>query len=930
MASSPSVSLTVLGPVRGWRGEAEIPFRPPQARAVLAVLLTRVGRPVTLAELVDVVWGPSAPNTAANAVHGYVSTLRKLLEPGLPARDPGRWLIRGSGGYQFDDSAGRVDLVEFRRLVARARAPRDATDMVDSYQRALRLWTGPIAGNIDPAVRSHAAFQEIDRECRQAARDAADAALAAGQAAALLDAIHTIAEWDVLDESMQARLILLLKAAGRQAQALDRYDLVRRTLADELGVDPGAELSAAHREALRPAGVARPGPAPSPIRPAQLPADLPLFTGRTTDLAQAKSVTSGGFAAWPLLTVAGMAGVGKTTLAVHLAHEVADRFPDGQLFVNLRGFDPGGAVTDPADALRGFLEAFGVTAANVPRTMDAMVTLYRSLLADRRVLVLLDNARDAEQVRPLLPGSRGCLAIVTSRTALSGLVVTHGARPLTLGALTAAEASDLLASRLGADRVAAEPAAVEQIIRCCGGLPLALAVVAARAATDPDRSFTDIAAALAAAHGRLDAFAGDEAATDVRAVFSWSYRALSDEAARLFRLVGAVRVGPDVGLSAVARLAGTDVQRVRPLLAELVRTNLLGRSAAERYTTHDLLAAFASETADATDTPGDRRAALQRLLDHYRRTALAAHGVYLPNRAVPAAGPVPAPGPDDPADRDAAVSWFTTERSTLLQAVRAAADNGFPTHAWQIMWSATPFLHRSGHWDDRLTGSRIALAAAESTGDPAATAAIRMDLGLVATELGLHDEADEQLLRAVELFAAAGDHTSQAEAYRRLSYLRELQDRYADALGYVTEALRLQEATGNRPDVARSLNHAAWIHVLDREPALAIDKGERALAIFQDIGHVNGQASTWDTLGHAHHKLGDYPRARECYLASLRLRREEGTRVYEADVLHRLGDNHHAAGEPAEAHAHWRQALVIMSEIGHPGTDEVRTKLTAG
>ncbi|GAA3241561.1 BTAD domain-containing putative transcriptional regulator [Dactylosporangium siamense] len=924
---SGQVRLTVLGPVRGWRDEAEIALRPPQARAVLALLLSRVGRPVSLADIVDVVWGPSAPDAAANAVHVHVRTLRRLLEPGLPARDSGHWLVQGSGGYQINGLQGRVDLLEFRRLAGEARSSTSAVSAVAAYREALHLWTGPIAGNVDAAVRSHAVFRELERECLEVARGAAEAALSAGMASELLGAIHTIAERDVLDESVQARLMLLLAAAGRQSQALERFELVRRTLADELGVDPGEELAAAHRQVLQPAAVVPLAPAASAVRPAQLPADLPSFTGRVAELAASTAVKPDGGAVRPLITVVGMAGVGKTALAVHLAHEVADRYPDGQLFVNLRGFDPDNAVVDPSDALRGFLEAFGVTAAEVPRTLDGVVALYRSLLAERRVLVVIDNARDAEHARLLLPGSRSCLTVVTSRTMLSGLVVTNGAHPLPLQTLSDEDALELLADRIGRERVDAEPVATAAVIRHCGGLPLALAVVAARAATDPTLGLRAVVTELAATDDGLDGFVGAEALTDVRAVFSWSYHALGDAAARLFRLLGAARIGPDIGVAAAASLAGVPIRQVRPLLGELLQANLVSRSAPDRYVVHDLLAVFAAELA-AEGPDGERQAALHRLLEYYRLTALGAERRYYPNRNSIEVDRQPPPV-EGPADRDTAGAWFTAERLTLLAAVREATVLGLADHACHMAWSISPFLHRLGHWDDMRTVLEDALTASADVAGTDIRAQISTELGLVLTELGLHEDAETHLVNARALFGSLGDGIGQARISWHLSYLCAQRDNFAEALVHATDALAHASAAGHKATVATSLNHVAWIHVLNGDPALAIDHAERALALYRELGQEEGIASTSDTLGHAHHKLGDFTRANEYYLVALQIRRNQGVRLEEANVLHRLGDNHHAAGASAEAREHWRQALTIMELTGNPDAEQLRRKLAA-
>ena len=393
--------------------------------------------------------------------------------------------------------------------------------------------------------------------------------------------------------------------------------------------------------------------------------------------------------------------MGKTALAVHWAHRVATQFPGGQLYVNLRGFDPVGPALDPGQALRGFLDAFAVVPERIPASLDDQVALYRSLLAGLRVLVVLDNARDAEQVRPLLPGSPGCLAVVTSRNHLTGLIATQGAHLLDLDLLPPAEARELLARRLGAGRAGREPDAVEQIMAGCARLPLALTIAAARAATSPDFPLAVFAAELGEAGRVLDPFDSGDVATDVRAVFSWSYRALSRGAARLFRLLG-LHPGPDITLGAAASLAGITPDQARAMLAELTRGHLLAEHRPGRYAFHDLLRAYATEQAQTCDDDGARGAAVARVLDHWLHAARAAVTLIDPFFA-PAAPAPPRPGVvlAGPATAGEALNWFTNERATLLAAVLLAAEAGFATHAWQLAWALNTFLLRRGLWDDQ-------------------------------------------------------------------------------------------------------------------------------------------------------------------------------------------------------------------------------------
>jgi hypothetical protein len=403
--------------------------------------------------------------------------------------------------------------------------------------------------------------------------------------------------------------------------------------------------------------------------------------------------------------LSGTAGVGKTTLAVHWAHRVSARFPGGQLYVNLQGFDPGGAALEPGEAVRGFLEALGVPVARIPADLPAQTGLYRSLLAGQRVLVVLDNARDVEQVRPLLPGSPGCLAIVTSRNHLTGLVATEGAYPLTLDLLPTADACDLLTRRLGSGRVASEPAAVDEIIAGCARLPLALTIAAARAATSPDFPLAVFATELHEATRVLDPFHGGDLATDVRAVFSWSYRALSAGAARLFRLLG-LHPGPDIGLAAGASLAALQPAEARALLAELTRAHLLAEHAPGRYAFHDLLRSYAAEQAQARESQQERDAAVHRILDHYlhtaHRTAMLIEPHFDPLSLVPAQPGVVLGAAGTAED---AMAWLTAEHAALLAAVLLAADAGHGRHAWQLAWAVTTAFIRRGSWPDNARPS---------------------------------------------------------------------------------------------------------------------------------------------------------------------------------------------------------------------------------
>jgi tetratricopeptide (TPR) repeat protein len=660
------------------------------------------------------------------------------------------------------------------------------------------------------------------------------------------------------------------------------------------------------------------------------------FTGRDQHLAVLHKLLPGhedpgdthaGATAVVISAIDGTAGVGKTALALHWAHQVRDRFPDGQLYVNLRGFDPGGQVMDPALAVRGFLDAFEVPPARIPADPDAQAALYRSLLVDKRMLIVLDNARDSAQVRPLLPGAPGCLVVVTSRNQLSSLIAATGTHPLTLDLLTTQEAEDLLARRLGTDRIAAEPDAVTEIISRCARLPLALTLVAAHAALRPHTPLHTLADQLRDAQQRWQTLTGDDPTSDIQTVFSWSYHALTSDAARLFRLLG-LHPGPHIGAPAAASLTGLTPTAVRPLLAELARANLLTEPAPGRYTLHDLLRAYATDLAHTTDTDEQRHTAIGRILDHYLHTAHPANRLLNPARdPLPLDPPRAGVTPESFSDYAQAWGWFTAERPVLLAAVETAAATGFDTHTWQLAWTLSNFLQRRGHWHDWVAIGRAAVGAAQRLADPTVQARTHRMLAGAYLRLGRLDDAHTQLCQALNLVTRVGDQTQQAHTHRNLGLLWERRGQPAQALHHDQQALYLYQATGHRVGQADALNAVGWYHVLLGEYQQALTCCQQALTLHQQLGDLAGQAATWDSLGYAHHHLGQHTQAITCYQHALTLYQDLGNRYNEATTLTRLGDTHHTAGNPTTARDAYQQALTILTDLDHPEAGTVRTKL---
>jgi tetratricopeptide (TPR) repeat protein len=546
------------------------------------------------------------------------------------------------------------------------------------------------------------------------------------------------------------------------------------------------------------------------------------------------------------------------------------------------------------------------------------------------VLLVLDNARDSEHVRPLLPGAPGCLTLVTSRDDLSGLIAGHGARALTLRPFGADEAREFLVSRLGAERVQAAPTAVEEIVRRCAGLPLALACVAARAALHPAFPLDAIAAELRDADGSLDAFARPDATLDVGTVFSWSSRAVSPDAARLFRLL-ALHPGPEFTAPAAAALAALPPRRVRPLLAELAGVHLLSEPVPGRYAFHDLLRAHAGELLHERHTEAERRAATQRLHQHYLHTAHAAGLLLAPHADQMPLQPLPEGAAPEPlADDTSALAWLTAEHAVLLAVVDTAAASGDDRVACRLAWALEPFFDRRGHWHDGAAAQRTALDAALRLGEPAMEARGLRGLARAEGRLGLHERALPRLTRALELFTALGDDIGRADTHRSLGWEAEQKGDLDGALRHNQLALDLFRAAGAHAARASVLNSVGWYHALRGEYRDALRHCFEALTTLQELGDRYGQAATWDSIAYAYHHLGRHPQAQLGYRNCLALLRELGVPYLEGATLLRLGDTHLATGDPDGARTCWEQALALLTRLGHPDAAQAAARLAGG
>jgi DNA-binding SARP family transcriptional activator len=931
------MQVRLLGPVDVVVEGGPRPVNGLRRKAVLAALALHHGQVVSTGRLVDVVWGESAPATVVNSLQSHISYLRGVLgsRAAILARPPGYLL--NLGGDATDAQAAERLLRQGRQAAAPARGVRD-------LREALALWRGRPLADVTGSAWLEEQSQRLDLLADQVRRALFEASLAAGEHAGIVPGLEQMAAADPLDEQVHGQLMLALYRCGRQADALAVFRRLQAALAEQLGIDPGPALRDLQTAILRqdqaleaPAQspvplVARPAPPPVP---AQLPPAVPGFAGRSAELARLDAVLAQAQPERPagsavvISAVSGTAGVGKTTLAVHWAHQVAPQFPDGQLYVNLRGFDPGGQPAAPAEALRGFLDALGVPQTGIPDGLQARAGLYRSLVAGKRMLVVLDNASDPEQVRPLLPGSPGCLVIVTSRSELAGLVAAEGACLVSLDVLTTAEASDLLARRLGPARVASEPEAVAEIIGRCARLPLALAVAAARAAARPGFPLAAIAAELRGATATLDPFGGTDLATDVRAVFSWSCRLLSSGAARLFRLLG-LHPGPDISVPAAASLASVTPQRARVLLAELTSAHLLSEHAPGRYACHDLLRAYAAEQAGMVDPDQDQIAAIRRMLDHYLHTghrAAIALAPYLDPLTLATADPTVIVG--EFATGEDALCWLASEHAPLLAAVHRAAAAGFSTHAWQLAWALSPLLLRRGLWDQLDAVCEVGLDAARRTGDAAGQARCLHRLANRYAKSGRIHESVSALQQALRHYESVGDLANRATIHSTLLWVAVQQERPADALSHALRAQELYRAAGNRIGQTVGLADIGYCHAMLGDYQQALACCEQALAEIQEAGERDSEASVWDSLGYVHHRRGDHQQAITCYQRAIEICRERTDRYNEATTLDTLGDVHRSAGDNRAARRAWTLALRILDQLGHPEGDLVRAKLSS-
>ncbi|MBT2505435.1 tetratricopeptide repeat protein [Streptomyces sp. ISL-98] len=952
-----TVRFSVLGPVRAWRGGESLNTGSPQQRALLAALLLRDGRTATASELIDAIWGEEPPSQALAAIRTYASRLRKALDPGV--------LVSESGGYAIRAGADTLDLAVAQELAADAEKSRSNGDRCQArtlINKALGLWDGePLASVPGPYAETQRA--RLDEWRLQLTETRLDLDLEVGCHAEAISELTALTAAHPLRERLRELLMLALYRSGRQAEALAVYADTRRLLADELGVDPRPELSALQQRILEAdADLARPvEPAPSAaptlMRPAQLPATVPDFTGRASFVRELSDrLAAAESSVMAVSALAGIGGVGKTTLAVHVAHAARPHFPDGQLYVDLQG--AGSRAAEPETVLGAFLRALGTADTSIPDTLDERAALYRSTLDGRRILVLLDNARDASQIRPLLPGTTGCAALVTSRARMVDLA---GAHLIDLDVMSPDEALQLFTKIVGAERVASEREAALDVVGACGFLPLAIRIAAARLAARRTWTVSVLAAKLADERRRLDELqAGDLA---VKATFELGYGQLEPAQARAFRLLG-LADGPDISLAAAAAVLDKPLQDTEDLLESLVDTSLLESAAPGRYRYHDLVRLYARACAERDEQPPqEREMALSRLLDFYLATAARVYALERPgDRTVDHLEHTQYAGLEF-TDRSQALDWLYAEADCLLACVQQSLGKQTLRRAVDLLIAAKD-LAESGANSRRYETAAIALRdAAATAGDARAEGRARTTLTQVHSTAGRFEEADDEAHHAMALGLAAQDPWTSGNAPNERGILAIYRNQHAEGEAYLQTAIDAFRADDNRPGEASALCNLSRIHLALSRTASAVELAEQGIEIYDALGLALRLANGRYALGLALTQAGRLTEALEQVTQALGIFHENRQPLWEGVTHFRLAEVHLAArrytlaaahaeqaialrgiggewrrgtvltvlgralsalGQPDRARACWSEALAIYEQLGSAEADEVR------
>ncbi|MEV4144849.1 BTAD domain-containing putative transcriptional regulator [Amycolatopsis sp. NPDC049691] len=921
------LDFRVLGPAEVTADGHPVPLGGSRPLIVLAGLLLRANRVVPVDELGRWLWNDDR-RRSKGALQTYVLRLRRALGDQVAIRTE-------SGGYLIELDDDLLDLSRFRTLATRGKAAVDrgeSRQAATHFADALAQWRGPALLNVESDALHRDEVGQLAEERLRVREQWADALLDVGEYGTIVPELTRLTRENPLRERLHEQLMVALYRSSRQAEALDVYRRISGVLAEELGLDPGPALQRTRQAILTGTDDGHTAPAryrlgAEPQVPHQLPADLRTFSGRECDLKALHALLPEAIDAdtsTPIASVEGMGGIGKTTLAVHFAHEIADRFPGGQVYLNLRGYGPGEPV-EPSAALEAMLTALGVPCEAIPADLDGRAASWRTHTAGRRLLVLLDNANRTEQVRPLLPGP-GCFVVITSRWQLRGLVATHGARRIALAELGEEDAVELLASTIGHDRVARDPAATERFVRYCGGLPLAIRILAVRAAQFPDLSLDEFVDSLDTdLLGSFDLADGE--GTNIRSVFSYSYQALEPSTARLLRLLG-LPTGVDFTAPAAAAVAGLDLAAVRPKLETLAAAHLLAQPRPGRYQFHDLIRAYAGEVASQVDTPSERDAALDRLLDWYLASALNASRRMRPERYYRLLELDDLDGGLSFAGYHDALDWFGEESGNLIAAVHLARRRRDDV-CWKLAWLLQSYFVTRSRLDDWRSVFVVALEAARASGHRPGEAGILSGLGVVNGVAREYDESRRYLEEVLAIQRELGAREGEARAQYNLAMAAHNLDDYAWAYEHGMQALEIVRDLGLGAFEASVLRALGDICTSMGDHDQALRLADAALAVLGPNGKPVDTRFTLHTRGLALVGLGRVAEGIAGIRESVSMFFEMGELYEAADVLAQLGTIHLREGDRALARECWVRSVRLLTELGHPDADDVRAKLAA-
>jgi DNA-binding SARP family transcriptional activator/tetratricopeptide (TPR) repeat protein len=907
-SSGMRLAVKVLGPLSVSADGRPVSITAGRLRTLLVALAMSAGEEVSVDRLADIVWDTTAPNHARRAVLLYITRLRKLVGPDA--------IVTSPAGYRLNVDPAQVDVIRFERLLDAAAADDTAAERADLVQ-ALALWRGIPFDGLRSVWLEDVESSRLTERYLAALERRIELDLELGTGAELVAELLDLTARYPLRERLWGHLMTALYRSGQQADALATYQRLYRLLADELGIEPSPAVQGLHRQILTTRADSGDPSQRTVAVPRQLPADVAAFTGRAHELAGLDRIPDTN--AVVITAIDGMAGIGKTALAVHIAHRITDRYPDGQLFIDLHGYTQGMEPVEPADALDHMLRSLDVPGPQIPSRVDERAALYRTRLADRRMLILLDNAATETQVAPLLPGAPGCLVLVTSRRRLAGLDHTH---TLSLETLPPADAVTLLCRTAGEGRLVGQPPqVVAELVELCGRLPLAVRIAAARLRSHPTWDLARLVQRLRDQQHRLGELEAGQ--RSVTAALDLSYQHLTTDQQRTYRWLG-LHPGPDFEAYVAAALIDATPPEAGRLLDQLHEAHLLQEPVPGRYRFHDLTRAHAAHTATRDETEHGRRAALDRLLDHYRHAVSLAMDVAYPYERerrpqVPPAGtPSPALG-----DTPAALVWLNGELPNLLAAARHAAEHNRPAHLMHLSSILQRHLRTRGRYHDAVILHQQVLQPARTTSHQAAELDALTSLGYIHMRQGRPERAANYLRRALELACTAGDQAAELDVLHILGWVHLHRGRYGHAIDRSQQALQLARATSNHRAELDALNGLGHVYRLQGRDGQAAENLQQALQLARATSNHPGEQSALAGLGDIHLREGRYEQATDDYRQILDLARGGDDRNWQFEAWQGLGRLLHTTDHPDAAIMRHRQALAIASELGQP-TDQAR------